>query len=138
MISSPSNLDVMAAILADHPALHWTPAMLEKSLQSPSVSVFSSLFSFALFQAVADEAELLLIATVKNQQGQGHASALLKDALTQLSAQGIRSVFLEARSSNTAAQQLYKKLGFVQAGRRRDYYQNPREDALLYLRKLLL
>ncbi len=132
MISSPSNLEAMAVILADHPELHWTRALLEDSLQSPLTRVFASLFSFAVFQIVADEAELLLIATAKTQQGQGHASCLLRDALTQLAAQGIRSIFLEVRSSNEIGQHLYEKLGFIQTGRRRDYYQDPKEDALLY------
>lgn len=143
MISKPSNpkltpddVDVMAAILADYPELHWTRTMLEDSLKTPSCRVFyHSAVSFAVFQTVGNEAELLLVASRKDQQGRGHATRLLKDALTQLATQEVHHIFLEVRSSNQLAQHLYEKLGFVQTGRRCDYYQNPLEDAILYKNK---
>lgn len=42
------------------------------------------------------------------------------------------AVFLEVRESNTAARRLYEKAGFQQMGRRKSYYANPAEDAILY------
>lgn len=141
MISSPlnpkpmsSDIDAMASILADHPALHWTRAMLEDSLNHPQCISFCDRDrrSFAIFQAVADEAELLLIATATDQQGRGYATRLLKNALTQLRAQGIRHIFLEVRAGNKAARHFYEKLGFSPSGLRRNYYQDPPEDALNY------
>lgn len=47
------------------------------------------------------------------------------------------AVFLEVRESNTAARRLYEKLGFRETGRRKSYYSNPFEDAVLYTKKLL-
>jgi ribosomal-protein-alanine N-acetyltransferase len=42
------------------------------------------------------------------------------------------SVFLEVRESNAAARSLYEKAGFNQTDRRKSYYTNPPEDAILY------
>ena len=48
------------------------------------------------------------------------------------------SVFLEVRESNSAARSLYEKLGFQQTGRRKSYYANPIEDAILYSKSSFL
>jgi ribosomal-protein-alanine N-acetyltransferase len=46
-------------------------------------------------------------------------------------------IFLEVRESNLPARRLYEKHGFHETGRRRGYYQNPAEDAILYVRDLM-
>jgi ribosomal-protein-alanine N-acetyltransferase len=46
---------------------------------------------------------------------------------------GINRAVLEVRASNTAALALYESLGFKPAGKRRDYYSEPDEDALIYV-----
>ena len=46
------------------------------------------------------------------------------------------SLFLEVRESNTAARKLYEKLGFRETGRRKAYYSNPIEEAILYSKTL--
>lgn len=43
-----------------------------------------------------------------------------------------QAVYLEVRESNVAARKLYEKMGFLQVGRRKDYYRQPPEDALIY------
>jgi ribosomal-protein-alanine N-acetyltransferase len=50
-------------------------------------------------------------------------------------AQGAESVFLEVRESNRAARFLYEKWSFVESGRRKQYYQGPQEDAIVYRRE---
>jgi len=52
----------------------------------------------------------------------------------QLKKQGSQCLTLEVRASNMPAIALYEKLGFTQIGRRKNYYRNPKEDALI-LRK---
>ena len=47
-------------------------------------------------------------------------------------ARGAKAVFLEVRESNQAARALYEKWAFLESGRRRRYYQEPDEDAILY------
>jgi ribosomal-protein-alanine N-acetyltransferase len=81
-----------------------------------------------------EEWHLLNIAVAPGHQGQGHALALL-DALKE-QAQRTRAgvIWLEVRPSNQRARQIYERYGFVQVGRRKDYYPDhggQREDALV-------
>lgn len=61
----------------------------------------------------------------------GLADRLLGEALKLARDEGVERVFLEVRESNESARRLYEKWGFVEAGKRRDYYRNPDEDALV-------
>ena len=64
----------------------------------------------------------------------GIAEALVNELVARLKSRESRSLTLEVRASNLSAITLYEKLGFSQIGRRKNYYRNPREDALI-LRK---
>ena len=84
---------------------------------------------------VADEAELANLAVDPSRRGTGVGAALLRAFLDQVDAEPPRpAVYLEVRASNAAAQRLYARAGFVPAGVRRDYYERPREDALVLRR----
>lgn len=72
------------------------------------------------------ESELYRIAVLPQFRGQGIAKELLARFLEKCS--GV--VFLEVRSKNEAAIALYKSAGFVEAGRRKDYYGD--DDAVIY------
>ncbi len=85
-------------------------------------------------QAVGDEADVMNVAVDPAHRRQGIASALLRELIGRLSARGVRSLSLEVRASNGAAAALYEREGFWEAGRRPNYYVNPREDARI-LRK---
>lgn len=89
---------------------------------------------FIVWQSVCGESELHLIATAPEYRRQGVAAALLTQWFQTASAHNITRLFLEVRAGNEAAQALYRKHGFAECGRRRDYYPLPdggREDALL-------
>ena len=85
---------------------------------------------------VAEEAEVLNLAVVREKCQRGLATALLAEALRRLGAAGARKVWLEVRESNQAAITFYRRHGFGILGRRRVYYQAPREDALILGRNL--
>jgi [ribosomal protein S18]-alanine N-acetyltransferase len=78
-----------------------------------------------------DEAEILNLGVVPSRQRQGVGRALVQGMLAQLRQQGVATVFLEVRESNTVAQRLYGALGFAHVGRRRAYYRFPTEDAVV-------
>jgi ribosomal-protein-alanine N-acetyltransferase len=80
---------------------------------------------------VFDEWHIHNVATHPNFRRQGIARALLCEGRTLAQARGARCAILEVRMSNLPAQCLYRQLGFSVCGRRKDYYTNPREDALL-------
>lgn len=76
---------------------------------------------FALGRAVADEAELLLIGVSPDYRRQGIGKALLDDTRNRAKGLGAARLHLEVRHGNPAVE-LYNQAGFVQAGRRREYY----------------
>lgn len=99
-----------------------------------AVSDTGVLLGYCIMLRVLDEAEIANIATAPSMRRQGIAGRLLDEALAYADANGTRSTFLEVRVANLAAQGLYGSRGFRLVGRRRDYYEHPREDALVLRR----
>jgi ribosomal-protein-alanine N-acetyltransferase len=83
---------------------------------------------------VAGEGYINNIAVRQEYRKQGVASALLEVFIRFAKAQGLDFLTLELRVSNEAAKRLYMKHGFAQVGRRKDYYDDPTEDAILMTR----
>ena len=96
------------------------------------------LAGFALFAQAADECEILDIAVDPAARRNGLGARLLAAALAAAATRGARRCFLEVRASNAGAQAFYRAAGFVEDGRRKDYYRSGqgREDALLMSRGL--
>lgn len=84
-----------------------------------------------LLSVIPPEAEILNVVVAPEVRCQGLATALLKEGLDRLARDRVRRVWLEVRESNAPAQRLYHRFGFLQTGRRPQYYQHPSEDALL-------
>ena len=87
----------------------------------------------------ADEAEVLSVALSRSARGKGCAAVLLRAHLDGLAQRRVRSVHLEVEDGNVPALSLYRRLGFVEVGRRVGYYQRPdgsRATALTMTRKL--
>lgn len=82
-------------------------------------------------QAVMDEADVMDLAVVPELRRLGVGRALVTALVAALDARGVKRLTLEVRASNTAAAQLYASLGFTRAGVRRNYYEKPREDAVI-------
>lgn len=85
-------------------------------------------------QTVMDETDMMNIAVHPAFRRQGVARALILALIGELKKRGSRCLTLEVRASNDPARALYESLGFAHVGTRRNYYQNPKEDALI-LRK---
>ena len=85
-------------------------------------------------QTVLDESDMMNIAVDPQYRRQGIAQALVEELVKCLARKGSLCLTLEVRASNAGAIALYGKLGFVQVGLRKNYYRNPREDAMI-LRK---
>ena len=83
---------------------------------------------FSLVRAVADEAELLLLAVDPAEQRRGIGQALLDQFIDAAREQGAHKLHLEVRDGNSAMG-LYLSAGFVPAGRRRNYYHGPEGEA---------
>jgi len=95
------------------------------SISSPALA------GFAAFHHVADEAELRNIAVDPDYRGRGLGRELVAEGRRRLLALGVRRIFLEVRASNIPAQRLYLSARFRLHSRRRNYYRDPPEDALV-------
>ena len=85
-------------------------------------------------QTVCEESDMMNVAVHPDFRRRGIGEALVKALETELRARGSRCLTLEVRASNAPAIALYEKLGFSQVGLRKNYYRDPKEDALI-LRK---
>ena len=85
-------------------------------------------------QTVMDESDMMNVAVHPHYRKQGIATALIVGLVEELRKRGSRCLTLEVRASNENAISVYRKLEFREVGLRRNYYRNPREDALI-LRK---
>jgi len=93
---------------------------------------------FALLRTIADETELLLIAVRNRYRRQGIARALIDQAIAVSTEDGAETLHLEVRDGNPAVE-LYRGVGFVQVGMRRDYYRGRSGkvfDALTFKKRL--
>lgn len=89
------------------------------------------LVAFMLYRVVVDEAEVIHLVCDAAHQGKGYAHQLFKAVLAHAKEQQqVQQWHLEVRAHNHAALHLYRRLGFIETGRRKAYYQN-REDAIL-------
>ena len=85
-------------------------------------------------QSSIDESDIMNIAVHPDWRRRGIAEKLIDYLVQELKKRGSHALMLEVRVSNDPAIALYEKLGFQQVGRRKNYYRNPKEDALI-LRK---
>ena len=86
---------------------------------------------FIVTRIVADEVHINNVAVRPEFRGQHIGSELLRHALHQAQQRGATVARLEVRAGNQAAQRLYRHCGFEVDGRRKKYYREPTEDALL-------
>jgi len=147
-----ADIDAMLAVMADafDPRFGeaWSAVQLGGSLAQ--VDTWARLvretadgrgtpLGFSLCRRIVDESELLLVAVIPSARCRGIGGALLETARRDARLRGSRTMFLEMRDGNAAASQLYRAQGFVEIGRRRDYYRGidgNRHDAVTMRRTL--
>ena len=120
----------------------WSEKMLAEHLANPcsltlaAVGDTGRLLGYVGLLAVVDEGYITNVAVRPDCRRQGVAAALLGALGAQGKERGLALPTLEVRQSNAPARALYEKLGYVQAGLRRNYYENPREDAIIMTKTL--
>jgi ribosomal-protein-alanine N-acetyltransferase len=124
-------------------AAHWSSAEYERMFQDPQGSrlvliatTVGEILGFVVAREVAPEWELENIAVAEKAQGQGIGSALMEALSQHIRGAGGTTLMLEVRESNKRARRLYEKAGMKLSGRRKTYYADPPEDALLFEKKL--
>ena len=120
----------------------WSEKMLAEHLANPcsltlaAVGDTGRLLGYVGLLAVVDEGYITNVAVRPDCRRQGVASSLLQALEARGRARNLTFLTLEVRQSNAPARALYEKLGYLQAGLRRNYYENPREDAVIMTKTL--
>ena len=133
-VDAVANLDATTSGVA-----HWQrddyarAAEPGSAIQCRVAEIAGEIIGFITARTTLGETEILNIAVAKAHRRQGVARKLVED---QLDFRGTNVLFLEVRESNSAARRFYEKMAFCETGRRRGYYSNPTEDALLLRRDL--
>lgn len=109
----------------------WTLEQVRADLSSPETDYFftyeeKEMVGFMSLQRLIGETELTNIAVKRSYQGKSYGKSLL-GILDKES----EPIFLEVRASNKIAQELYLQAGFREIGRRKSYYHEPVEDAIV-------
>lgn len=126
----PGDLDAVMAVMRESfdPCFGeaWTAPQCAGLLPMPGVWLTlardeAEVVGFAMSRIVAQEAELLLLAVKRKDQGRGVGKRLLEAFVADATGRGADRLHLEVREGNHALT-LYSRAGFTQVGRRRNYY----------------
>jgi ribosomal-protein-alanine N-acetyltransferase len=140
--ASPADAEVILTLeQACAEAPHWSPDVWQqilshKEAQQPARVAFiaegcSGILGFAVVSCAAEVAELESIAVHPSARCQGIGKGLCHAVFDWARTAGAEVIELEVRASSVAAHALYASLGFTKQGRRRNYYRNPVDDAIL-------
>ena len=134
---SGDHLDEIAALEKICVSTPWSRAMLAEELDNACSAFLTALdedgrvIGYAGLQVVLDEGYIANIAVRPEDRQKGVASQLLQVFIDFARGNKLAILTLEVRPSNTAAIVLYGHHGFRTAGRRKNYYEHPKEDALI-------
>ncbi len=130
------DIPAIAALEQEAFSCPWTPGMILGELRNPNAQLLllvlgEQLLGYVGMQLILDECYITNLAVKKEWQGRGLGSSLLQAAERGALEKGCFLITLEVRESNEPALKLYRKHGFETAGRRKNYYEKPVEDALI-------
>lgn len=131
-----SHLEAVAALERQCFSSPWSAQLLEDELYNPNVSLIvaegedGAVLGYGMIGVVLDEGCLEKIAVDPRYRRQGVAQEILT-AFLRFGEAHLAFLTLEVRQSNTPAIALYQKLGFEEVGRRKNYYSDVKEDAVL-------
>lgn len=135
---SPADVkEVMTIEVRAYP-IPWTEGIMRDCLNvgydCQVARLRGEIVAYSFMSVAAHEAHLLNITVKPELQGKGFGRLMAQHMLEVAQDKQVDTVYLEVRPSNKAARGLYRSLGFMQIGRRKDYYPDPkgREDALVY------
>lgn len=129
-----TNEKAIAAIVQINELVNipWRKSDIIALLEQENCKLFYIDHAYVFIRYVFDEAEILNIAVHPKFFGQGLAQLLWEHVVLFFHHQQIIKCFLEVRASNHRARRFYEKNKFKMIGSRKNYYQNPKEDAVIY------
>jgi ribosomal-protein-alanine N-acetyltransferase len=115
----------------EYDALFAPEAPARMALVAADENNSQNIYGFVIVRCAADEWEIENVVVDGEHRRRGIGAALVGGLLDEARRACTAVVQLEVRESNAAARRLYQSLGFKEVGRRRGYYREPLEDALL-------
>ncbi len=118
----------------------WSVQSLENCLKNPAFAFLAlldgqgELCGYLIGSLIETEGEICSLAVSPDRRREGIGGALLSAFLQMGEDRGCEQTFLEVRAGNAPALALYQSVGFVEYGRRKRYYRNPVEDAVLMVK----
>lgn len=114
----------------------WSTQMIANELENPLANYFvieksGQVVAYMGYYRILDEAHITNIAVKPDEKRKGYGKTLLSFVLNEMKENGVQRVTLEVNEKNIAAIRLYESFGFLQAGRRKKYYEGV-DDALIY------
>jgi len=139
VIMEQGHVDAVAALERVCFSDPWSPNSIASELHNPLscwiVAIEgNTVAGYVGSQSVMGWADMMNLAVAPEHRRKGVAEGLVATLIAHLKSRDVTCLTLEVRVSNSPAIALYEKLGFVEVGRRPNYYHNPKEDALI-LRK---
>lgn len=135
---APEHLDALATLERVCFSRPWSRQMLADELDNQCAAFLTALepdtdrvIGYAGLLVAADEGYITNVAVEPSRRRQGVAAQLLQVFDSFARANKLAFLTLEVRPSNGAAIALYRSFGFEEVGRRRNYYDLPKEDALI-------
>ena len=119
----------------------WSKQSLEEEMNNET-SLFlvakeeNEVIGYIGMSIVIDEGYIFNVAVRENHRNKGVATALINELVTYGKKNNFSFITLEVRESNLPAISLYSKFGFIKAGERKNYYSNPKENAILMTKYL--
>ncbi len=137
----PDDLDEVLEIETTSFLSPWSRAVFEQTLCNPVASGFAAivdgvLAGYLLLYHAGPEAHILNLAIDPGRRRHGLGSRLLSHAVAEMKRRGIEEFYLEVREGNGPAIGLYRSNGFEVIGKRKRYYQETGEDALVMLMRI--
>ena len=131
-----AHLDEVLEIEKTSFPIPYTRGMMENELANPRARYFVGMLegrvaAYGGYWQIDTEGDVITLAVRPDLRRQGVGGALMRTILADARARGVEALTLEVRPGNTAAVALYASFGFKTVGRRKGYYQDNREDALL-------
>ncbi len=126
----------VAALEAENFSRPWSFDAFSKTLSDENYIVIiakdtDALLGYCVLLCTGEEADITNVCTAPAARGKGVATEMLTALMEAGKSRGVTEFFLEVRESNTPARSLYTKLGFEEIGLRKNYYEEPREHAVL-------
>lgn len=133
---TPADADAVSEIEVKSFALPWKRDTFYEVVQRENTvyvvgEVAGKIVAYAGAWLAFNEAEVMSVAVSQEMRGRGIGTKLFAELLNQCVERGATAVTLEVRPSNAAAIKLYENFGLKSVGRRKNYYVDNGEDALI-------